>query len=188
MRHLLVHNVFIACSLLLPMLAFALPSDRHQPINITSDSAQMDEEKKTTTYQGEAVLIQGTLKIEGDTIIFYYDNNKQIVKAVAKGKPAKYQQLQAPGEQPVRARALQMEYYAQSQKIYLLDEGYVWDNGDVFTGNRIEYDIRREEVVAHSAPPSSKSAKKERVHVIIQPSTAEKTAPSVTSQADPSLP
>jgi transaldolase len=37
-----------------------------------------------------------------------------------------------------------MEYHAKSQKIYLLGKGHVWQSGDEFTGNKIEYAIGNE--------------------------------------------
>ena len=164
--------------LLVPALTWALPSDREKPIDIEADHAQLDDEKGVTQYKGTAILTQGTLKIEGDIITFYYDEDKQLTKAVAQGKLAKYQQIQKPGEAPVRAKALQMEYHAKSQKIYLLGKGHVWQNGDEFSGDRIEYDITRNVVNASSKPvkEGTKPRKGERIHIIIQPPGSKKKA------------
>lgn len=167
-----LHNKLFAFTLLLmPLSVFALPSDREQPINIEADHAQLDDKAGVTQYKGDAILTQGTLRLEGDIITFYYDENQQLIKAVAQGKRATYQQIHQPGEKPVRAKALQMEYYADRQKIYLLGQGYVWQNGDEFTGNRIEYDITRNVVVANSEPINvgGEQQGKGRIHIIIQP-------------------
>ena len=175
MRHL--HNkLIIALLTLLPTLAWALPSDREQPISIEADHAQMDDKQGITQYKGKAVLTQGSLRIEGDIITFYYDDDKQITKAVAQGKLATYQQVQKPGEKPIKARALQMEYHAKAQKIYLIGKGHVWQNGDEFSGNRIEYDITNNVVNANSAPVKvdGKTQKSKRVHIIIQPPGSKK--------------
>ena len=174
---------FIILLLLLPSFAWALPSDRQQPINIEADHAKIDDKEGMTQYKGTAILTQGTLRIEGDIITFYYDKNKQLTKAVAQGKYAKYQQVQKPGETPVRARALQMEYYAKSQKIYLLGKGHVWQNGDEFSGDHIEYDITKNIVNASSKPAKAgtKPKKGERIHIIIQPpGSKQKSKPSST--------
>lgn len=170
--HHLSSKLLIGLLLLLPTLTWALPSDRQKPINIEADHAQMDDKIGVTQYKGRAVLTQGTLRIEGDIITFYYDADKQLKKAVAQGKPAKYQQVQTKGEKPVRARGLQMEYYARSQKIYLLGDGHVIQNGDEFKGNRIEYDIAKNVVNASSAPVKIDNKVKksnERIHIIINP-------------------
>ena len=139
MRHLQT-KLLILLIAFMPSLSWALPSDRDKPIEIEADHAQMDDSEGITQYKGKAILTQGTLRIEGDIITFYYDENKQLSKAVAQGNLATYKQVQKLGEVPVRARALQMEYHAKSQKIYLLGKGHVWQAGDEFTGNKIEYD------------------------------------------------
>ncbi len=173
MRHQL-SKLLIGLLFFTPVLSWALPSDRDQPINIEADHAQLDEKLGVTQYKGRAILTQGTLRIEGDIITFYYDADRKLKKAVAQGKPATYKQVQQKGEEPVRAHGLQMEYYARDQKIHLLGDGYVWQNGDEFHGNRIEYDIARNVVNANSEPVKIDNQTKQssgRVHIIINPDT-----------------
>jgi len=169
------HNksLIILLLLIFPSLSWALASDREQPIEIEADHAQIDEQQGVTQYKGKAILTQGTLRIQGDIITFYYDENNQLKKAVAQGKFATYQQIQKKGEAPVKARALQMEYHARAQKIYLIGKGHVQKEGDIFSGEHIEYDINRNIVNASSkaAKPGSGS---ERIHIIIQPPGSKK--------------
>ncbi|WP_417499057.1 lipopolysaccharide transport periplasmic protein LptA [Methylophaga sp.] len=171
--------------LMLPAISWALPSDREKPINIEADHAQMDDQEGVTQYKGDAILTQGTLKITGDIITFHYDENKQLTKAVSVGKLATYKQVHKPGEPPVKAKAIRMEYYADKQKIYLIGEGHVWQNGDEFIGNRIEYDIARNVVTANSAPVNvgGETHDSGRIHMIIQPMTQQKK--DKPSQAKP---
>jgi len=194
--HRLQIRLLLTLLIILPSLSWALPSDRQKPIDIEADHAQLDDERGVTQYKGDAILTQGTLKLEGDIITFYYDENKQLTKAVAQGKYAKYQQIQKPGEAPVKARALQMEYHAQAQKIYLIGKGHVWQNGDEFSGARIEYDITRNIVNASSKPAKTKTGEKprkgERIHIIIQPPGSKKktntTKPTKTSVIKKAVP
>lgn len=171
MRHLLT-SFFAVLFTGLPMMAFALPSDREKPINIEADHAQMDDRQGVTQYKGDAILTQGTLKITGDVITFFYNENRELEKAVAEGNLATYRQVHKEGDEPVRAKGLQMEYYAGEQKIYLIGDGYVWQSGDEFEGNHIEYDIDRNQVIANSRPVTIGGQEKRsdgRVHVTIQP-------------------
>jgi len=164
---------------LLPALSWALPSDRNKPINIEADHAQLDDTTGITQYKGRAVLTQGTLRIDGDIITFYYDDQKQLTKVIAQGKLAKYQQVQKVGEEPVKARALQMEYHAAAEKIYLLGQGHIRQSGDEFNGNRIEYDIKRNIVNANAKPVTigNKTERSQgRVHIIINPNTQKTTS------------
>jgi lipopolysaccharide export system protein LptA len=111
------------------------------------------------------------LRIEGDTITFFFDDDKNITKAIAQGKLAKYQQIQKEGEKPVKARAIQMEYYADRQKIYLIGEGHIIQNGDEFTGNTIQYDIAKGLITANSQPVTvaGETKAKQRLHFTFQP-------------------
>lgn len=172
--------------LLIAPAAFALPSDRDEPINIEADHAQMDDAAGVAQYKGDAILTQGTLRIEGDVITFYYDENKELIKAVAEGELATYEQVHDEGKEPVKARALQMEYFARDQKIYLMGQGYIWQAGDEFKGNQIEYDIAKNTVLANSRPVeiAGQQQSSGRVHVTIQPpgQQRQQTAPS-TPQA-----
>ena len=155
---------------LLPTITSALPSDSSKPINIEADHAQLDDSSGITQYKGNAVLTQGTLRIDGDIITFHYNDQKQLTKIVAQGELAKYQQLQNLGEEPVNARAQQMEYHAAAEKIYLLGRGQIRQAADEFNGNRIEYDIKRNIVNAYakSVPIGNKKDKAmEQVHIII---------------------
>jgi lipopolysaccharide export system protein LptA len=187
MRHQQI-KLLIVLIAFLPSLSWALPSDRNQPIDIEADHAELDDANGITQYKGKAILTQGTLRIEGDIITFYYDANKQLTKAVAQGNLATYQQVQKPGEAPVRARALQMEYHAKAQKIFLLGQGHVWQAGDEFSGNKIEYDINKNVVNANSAPVEVAGEKQEsgRVHIIIQPPGSKKkvTAPKIVTNSN----
>lgn len=175
MHHL--HNkLFFVFFLLLPSIVLALPDDREQAIEIEADHAQLDDTQGITQYKGDAILTQGSLKITGDIITFYYDENKELTKAVAtgtKGNLATYQQIRNPGEKPVRARAVQMEYYESSQEIHLIEQAYVWQDGNEFSGNNIKYDIAKNIVNIKSVPvkkdADGKTSPKERVHIIIQP-------------------
>ena len=185
MRHL-QNKYLIILSLLLPSLSWALDSDREKPIEIEADHAQLDEQQGITQYKGKVILTQGTLRIQGDIITFYYDENNQLEKAIAQGKLATYQQIQQQGEAPTKARALQMEYHARTQKIYLTGKGHIQQHGDIFSGEYIEYDINKNIINAHSKSKNSDSANlgSERVHLIIQPPGSKKKNISSASKLE----
>ncbi len=183
-------KLLISLIALLPALAVALPSDRNKPINIEADHAQLDDKTGVTQYKGRAVLTQGTLRIDGDIITFYYDDQKQLTKVIAQGKLAKYQQVQKVGDPPVKARALQMEYHAAAEKIYLLGQGHIDQSGDEFSGNRIEYDIKRNIVNANARPVTIGNKTETtpgRVHIIINPNTQKVTNKPNKATTKPSL-
>ena len=173
---------------LLPTITSALPSDSSKPINIEADHAQLDDSTGITQYEGNAVLTQGTLRIDGDIITFHYNNQKQLTKIVAQGELAKYQQIQNLGEEPVNARAQQMEYHAAAEKIYFLGRGQIRQAADEFNGNRIEYDIKRNIVNAYAKLASighNKDEAAEQVHIIIDSNAQRKNSKPIKKLAKP---
>lgn len=168
----IVRDLLFISLISLPFYSWSIPSDREQPIEIEADHAQLDDQRGTAQYKGKAILTQGTLRIEGDRITFYSDDDKQLTKAVAQGKRVRYQQIQKIGEDPVRAEALQMEFHANTQKIILLGNAHVWQNEGEFMGQRIEYDVNKNIVnVSDRISPTDKPKKGERVHIILQPTS-----------------
>ena len=164
---------------LLPTMTSALPSDRKKPINIEADQAQLDDSTGITQYKGNAVLTQGTLRIDGDIITFHYNDQKQLTKIVAQGELAKYQQVHNPGDEPVNARAQQMEYHAAAEKIYFLGRGQIRQAADEFNGNRIDYDIKRNIINAYAKSVSIGNNNDEatkQVHIIIDSNAQRKNS------------
>lgn len=145
-------------------LTNALPSDRQQPIKIESDQAEQDEKRGTTTYTGSVVIRQGTIKINADKVTVF-SNTDQVDKIVCVGNPAHYQQLPDPQDGMVFASADTIEYYLSRDKIYLLKNASLEQNGSVITGEKIDYDIKAEVVKATAG-----RNKKERIHMVIPPS------------------
>ena len=59
---------FFGLMLAIAPAVFALPEDRDQPIEITADSAVINEKQSQAEYTGAVVVTQGTLKLEGDVV------------------------------------------------------------------------------------------------------------------------
>lgn len=192
----LANKLLLLLLLSLPLYLWALSSDRDQIIEIEADHAQLDDEQGITQYKGKAILTQGTLRIEGDIITFYYDEDRQLTKAVAQGKRATYQQIQKQGETPTRAKAYTMEYHTKAQKIYLLGKAHVWQDGGEFSGEHIVYDIARN--IADTSGGNGRVTgsdqvapkKDDRIHIIIQPPSHNKkpTVKPVTVVTPPTPP
>ena len=55
--------LLLAAALLLPAAAFALTSDRNQPIQIEADQGSLDQGNRSTEFSGNVVIQQGTMYI-----------------------------------------------------------------------------------------------------------------------------
>lgn len=139
--------------------AFALSTDKHKDIEIEADSAEMDDLKGITTYRGDVVVTQGSIRMTGHTMIVHFAENGDMELVIMQGKPATYRQLPDNSKTYDEAEALQMEYYALRDYIILIDNALVTKpNGSQMSGKRIEYDTIKSKVIAKGSTRTSKSS------------------------------
>lgn len=156
-------SIFLAL-LLGSTTAVALPGDRNKPINIESDQAERNDKLGTTVYNGNVVIVQGTIKIKGNKVTVYSRGNK-VNKIVCIGTPAHYQQIPKPNDKLMVARASTIEYQLAGDKIVLIKNASLAQNGSTITGERINYNLKEEVVRATSNKKTGK-----RIKMVIPPS------------------
>jgi len=149
--------------LCLPISGWALETDNSQPIKIEADHFLLDESKGVTIYTGNVVVIQGSLKIEGNEVTIY-DNKGKAEKIVAVGSPVKFRQQPQGQDEPVRGESQQAEYLLNQDTIVLIDQATLWQQDNTFSSDRIVYDSRKSLVKAGSKTPGT-----DRVQVTLEP-------------------
>ncbi|MDT8388048.1 MAG: lipopolysaccharide transport periplasmic protein LptA [Thiogranum sp.] len=155
---------WILLLLLVPLQGWALSTDREQPMHIEADRVELDDATGISTYHGNVKVTQGTMKLTGDLMTIYSADN-EIRKVIVDGEPATYRQRPDNKDEDVHARAQRMEYYTEPERIVMLREAQVTQEGNVLRSERIEYDVPRDKVNAGTDQPD------ERVHITIQPKT-----------------
>lgn len=151
----------LTLSLLTCTSAMALSSDRNQAITIHSDSAERDEIKGTTTYSGNVVMQQGSMRIDAEEVVIVNDKSK-VTQIVATGNPARYQQKPSEDEGPVVAQANRLEYNIAQDTLHLIDNALLQQEGTSLSGNRIDYDVKKSVVKA-----GGDASQNERVKMVI---------------------
>jgi len=157
--------------------AFALPSDRTQPISLVADKATYNDNTGVTTYTGNVIIEQGTMKLQAASLVAQLNKNKQISTVTASGSPAKFQQQVDAARGVARGEAQQIVYNAETGIINLNGNAYLYQNGASIRSNTIRYSMNKGDVEATGSPNSSGSAKG-RVQIIIPPNSS-KTFPGV---------
>jgi lipopolysaccharide export system protein LptA len=147
----------------------ALPEDENQPIHISADQAVRNEKQGVTIYSGNVEMSQGSLLIEADKITIFHDD-QAADKIIASGKPARLQQRPDPLKGPVEASAETIEYYKTEERIHLITNALIKQDGSTVKGQSINYFVAEQKVMADS----DVSNKSDRVEVII-PSQALQT-------------
>jgi lipopolysaccharide export system protein LptA len=138
-----------------------LSSDRNESITIVSDTAERDEQKGTTTYSGAVVMQQGSMRIEAEKVVIF-DNKNKVIKIVANGNPARYQQKPNADDGLVVANAARLEYDIAQETLHLIDGASLTQEGTSLSGNRIDYDVKQSVVKA-----GGDERKNERVRMVI---------------------
>lgn len=151
-------------------VAEALPTDAEQDLLLESQTLEYNEPTGTITYSGDVLMQQGSMKIAAERVVIH-GNAEHATKVVATGKPAHFQQTPKPGDQPVQARANELEYMVSTKSLLLKGDAALNQDGTSLSGNRIEYDVQRSVVKASSLQDSGNS--RQRVKMIIPPKLLE---------------
>ena len=153
--------------ILLPQLVLALPSDREKPIEIEADSADLDNGKGVSVYRGDVVMTQGTTRITGDKITIY-STEKEVRRVVATGNNTRayYEELQDKEQGLLQAWGYTIDYQLEKDQIELIRDGELKNQGDIFKGEKINYNISLQTVNATS---EKKEGGSRRVQMVIHP-------------------
>ena len=135
MRLVLLMLAFAAC----PTGAGALSTDREQPVRIDADSASLDDRSRIAIYRGGVVIVQGSLRISGDLVTMYFDENYDLATLIAEGEPARFNQRLDDG--PAQAgEAARIEYQVQSGAMLFVGGAEIAQGEFRMQADHIDYD------------------------------------------------
>lgn len=157
-----------------PLTALSLPDDWQQAMTILSDTAEIDRRAGTVIYEGNVILTQGTLKIQAERLLVLRDGDS-LEKAVAEGSPALYEQQIEAGKPVTTAHGNRIDYYTVERRITLRGDAELQQDGNLFSGDQITYDMASETVKASGnqaisdSVDNSETTPDGRIKVVIQP-------------------
>ena len=142
-------------------------NDAEQPIEISADQVTREEPSGLTTYRGSVELRQGSLEINSDSLVFSFDDQGASV-ITAKGTPATLKQTPTNSATPINAQANAIEYQETRDRIRLIGDARILQDGAVIEGSTIEYIVSSQRVMAAGSPSGNKP---QRVKVTIPPNS-----------------
>lgn len=173
----LINRYLLLCgSMLLTSPAWSLPQDKQQPIEITADRAEIDDQAGTATYSGSVTLIQGSLQLNANKLTLHTDSKGDIRLLVAQGQPAHFQQQHQANAPITHGYGLTVEFDVQLDLLTLTEQAKLLRAEDSFSGKRIQVDTTKNVIQAFS----DKHQPDSRVQMIIQP---RKSKPVESSEA-----
>ncbi|WP_173911016.1 lipopolysaccharide transport periplasmic protein LptA [Acinetobacter sp. Marseille-Q1618] len=171
----LKQSLWLAGLLCVSAASFALPSDRNQPISLLADRATYNDKTGVTTYSGNVVIEQGTMKLQAASIVAQLNKNKQISTITATGSPAKFEQQVDAAKGIARGQAQKIIYNAETGIINLIGNAYLNQDGASIRSGTLKYSMNKGDIEADGGA-SSTGTSKGRVQIIIPPN-ASKTFP-----------
>ena len=141
--------------------AFARSDDSEKPINITADTAELNDKTGVSIYRGDVEMIQGTTILHGD-VITVYTVNGQVNKMISVGNLATYQETTDDGD-IVYAESEEMIYNSAEQKVELFRKGKITQVGNIIKSDYILY-LTEEGII-------DTGTTKDRINIVIQPNS-----------------
>lgn len=158
--------------LLVPLLVgLSLPSmaekaDRDKPVHLEADNVTLDDIKKVSVFEGNVLLIQGTLMLRADRVEAK-QNGDGLQTVSAKGTPVSFRQKRDGVDEYIEGFATQIEFDNVQSMLRLIGDARLRKGGDEIRGSQITYDAKTEfyKVIGQQGAPGASG----RVRVIIRP-------------------
>lgn len=147
---------------LVPPLAVALPEDRNQPIQLEANRGQIDQKTGVSVYEGNVIISQGSMRLNADVATIHVkDGGFQRMEAT--GNPVKLRYQPTADKPEIIGVSQRVEYDVAGAKVIMSGNARLTQGQDVFTGDRIEYDLKSDVVRARGAGNNG------RIQFTIQP-------------------
>ena len=156
-----MNKLIIVTTLFFTSLAFALPEDAKQPIEIEASSVTVDETTGFNEFSGNAEVKQGSLLLFAE-LIQVQTNSDGVETMIAKGtleKPAKYIQSQENQARFIEATATLITYNVNEGMIFLVGNAHLVQGFDSFSGDSLNYDINNDKVVVKGSEDGTERVK-----------------------------
>jgi lipopolysaccharide export system protein LptA len=166
--------------------AFAERADREKEIVVGADRLVADDANRTSNFEGNVVVTQGTMRITANKVTVKEDAQRHKYY-VANGAPVTFRQKRDKVDEWVEGFAERAEFDDRNDILRLFNHAKVKSNQNEITGDFISYDMNKELAEVSGAPPGTTPPPNTgRVKVIILPpkkapdAAQEKPAPGVT--------
>lgn len=171
--------------------AWAEKGDREKEIVVGADRLTADDKNRTSTFDGNVVVTQGTMRMTAAKVTVKEDSERHKFY-VANGAPVTFRQKRDNVDEWVEGFAERAEFDDRNSVLKLYNNARVKSNQNELTGQFISYDMDRAVAEVSGAPPGATApANTGRVKVIITPpkkgaeGEEKKAAPPLGLKSDP---
>jgi lipopolysaccharide export system protein LptA len=169
MRPIVLPLVALVALAALAAPAHAERADREKDIIVNADHLTADDANKTSTFEGNVVITQGTMRLTANKVTVKEDPERHKFY-VAFGAPVTFRQKRDNVDEWVEGYALRAEFDDLNDMVRLYERARVKSSANVITGEYIQYDMKKELAEVEGAPPGAKTAGEiPRVKMVIVP-------------------
>ena len=161
--------LWLALAVAILPAAHAERADREKEIVVGADRLSLDDAKRTSTFEGNVVITQGTMRMTAAKVTVREDKDRHKFYA-AQGAPVTFRQKRDKVDEWVEGSAERAEFDDRNDVLKLFNKARVLSNQNEIIGDVITYDMRREVAEVTGAPPGRGAPTDAgRVKVIIVP-------------------
>lgn len=154
------------CSALLISPVHAEKADRDKPVNLEADTVTLDDIKKISVYQGNVILVQGTMMLRADRVQVT-QNASGLDKVSATGRPVSFRQKVEGRDEYIEGFADRIEFDSVSAQLELIGQAKLKRGADELRGAQISYNANTEFYKVVGQPGAQTPSG--RVRAIIRP-------------------
>lgn len=141
--------LMMACIVFLSS-TYALPQDRDEIFYLSSDEADISQNKNKGLFKGHVKIDQGSSHLRSDEAETHGDEHNKLIKAIAKGnhqKKAHFWTLLTQNQPELHAWAEVIYYFPKKNRIELVGNAEIIQGENTFNAPKIIYDTEKQHIL-----------------------------------------
>lgn len=159
---------------------YALDSDQDQPATLEADDFELDLRTGVRIYRGNVLFRQGSIRLECDELVTYFNDDDELDKAVCSGDPGKFKQRPENSEEDIIGKARVITLDQVAELVIMKSRADITQGGTRMTGRLLTYNLATEKVVVKGG---SDSQTKTTTNTLSESTTTEESAATNEEQA-----
>ncbi len=160
--------------------ALAEQADRSKPVNIEANSVQMDDLHKTSLYEGDVILTQGTLQVHADRVAVKQDA-AGFNQATAWGNPVYFRQKQDNSDEYLEGWANRLDMDNAKNTVLMTGNARLKKGADEMHASSMLYNTATQQFSAQRDTSLRPDGRPDRVRTAIFPKATQPAQPAPDS-------
>jgi len=140
-------NIFLFLTMMAVSFgSVALDNDRDQPATLEANDFELDLKTGVRTYRGDVLYRQGSIRLECDELVTFFNDDGELDKAVCTGDPGRFKQRPEGSEEDMIGKAREITMDQVAELVVMKSRADVTQGGTRLTGRLLTYDLKTEKV------------------------------------------